>query len=35
MLELFFFSHSPELNPDEWVWKSVKHDHHSADSSGT
>jgi transposase len=20
-------SYSPELNPDEWVWKSVKHDH--------
>ena len=19
--------YSPELNPDEWVWKNVKHDH--------
>jgi transposase len=27
-LRLFFLPpYSPELNPDEWVWKSVKHDH--------
>jgi len=27
-LELFFLPpYSPELNPDEWVWKNVKHDH--------
>jgi transposase len=26
-MELFFLPpYSPELNPDEWVWKSVKHD---------
>lgn len=26
-LTLFFLpGYSPELNPDEWVWKSVKHD---------
>ncbi len=26
-LNLFFLpSYSPELNPDEWVWKNVKHD---------
>lgn len=26
-LRLFFLpSYSPELNPDEWVWKNVKHD---------
>jgi transposase len=26
-LKLFFLpSYSPELNPDEWVWKNVKHD---------
>lgn len=26
-LELFFLPpYSPELNPDEWVWKNVKHD---------
>jgi len=25
---LFFLpSYSPDLNPDEWVWKNVKHDH--------
>jgi hypothetical protein len=24
---LFFLPpYSPELNPDEWVWKSIKHD---------
>jgi len=28
MLKLFFLpAYSPELNPDEWVWKNVKHDH--------
>lgn len=27
-LRLFFLPpYSPELNPDEWVWKNVKHDH--------
>ena len=27
-LKLFFLpGYSPELNPDEWVWKNVKHDH--------
>lgn len=27
-LNLYFLPpYSPELNPDEWVWKSVKHDH--------
>jgi transposase len=27
-LRLYFLPpYSPELNPDEWVWKSVKHDH--------
>jgi transposase len=27
-LELFFLpGYSPQLNPDEWVWKNVKHDH--------
>lgn len=27
-IELFFLpSYSPDLNPDEWVWKNVKHDH--------
>lgn len=27
-LTLFFLpGYSPELNPDEWVWKNVKHDH--------
>jgi transposase len=27
MLTLFFLpSYSPDLNPDEWVWKNVKHD---------
>jgi transposase len=27
MLTLFFLPpYSPELNPDEWVWKNVKHD---------
>jgi transposase len=26
-LRLFFLPpYSPELNPDEWVWKNVKHD---------
>lgn len=26
-LNLFFLPpYSPELNPDEWVWKNVKHD---------
>lgn len=26
-LELFFLPpYSPELNPDEWVWKNIKHD---------
>jgi transposase len=26
-LRLFFLPpYSPELNPDEWVWKDVKHD---------
>lgn len=26
-IELFFLpSYSPDLNPDEWVWKNVKHD---------
>jgi transposase len=26
-LSLFFLPpYSPELNPDEWVWKNVKHD---------
>jgi transposase len=26
-LQLFFLpSYSPELNPDEWVWKNIKHD---------
>ena len=26
-LQLFFLpSYSPQLNPDEWVWKKVKHD---------
>ncbi len=23
----FLPPYSPELNPDEWVWKNVKHDH--------
>ena len=28
MLSLFFLPpYSPNLNPDEWVWKNVKHDH--------
>jgi transposase len=28
MLTLFFLPpYSPDLNPDEWVWKNVKHDH--------
>ncbi|MEV0597609.1 IS630 family transposase [Nonomuraea cavernae] len=28
MLKLFFLpAYSPELNPDEWVWKNVKRDH--------
>jgi transposase len=28
MLTLFFLPpYSPSLNPDEWVWKNVKHDH--------
>ena len=27
-IEIFFLpSYSPDLNPDEWVWKNVKHDH--------
>jgi transposase len=27
-LRLFFLPpYSPELNPDKWVWKNVKHDH--------
>jgi len=27
-IELFFLPpYSPDLNPDEWVWKNVKHDH--------
>jgi len=27
-IKLFFLPpYSPELNPDEWVWKNVKHDH--------
>jgi transposase len=27
-LRLFYLpSYSPELNPDEWVWKNIKHDH--------
>jgi transposase len=27
-IELFFLpSYSPDMNPDEWVWKNVKHDH--------
>jgi transposase len=27
-LKLFFLPpYSPELNPDEWVWKNIKHDH--------
>jgi len=27
-LKLFFLpGYSPKLNPDEWVWKNVKHDH--------
>ena len=27
-LRLFFLPpYSPELNPDEWVWKNIKHDH--------
>jgi transposase len=27
-LSLFFLPpYSPELNPDAWVWKNVKHDH--------
>jgi transposase len=27
-IELFFLpSYSPDLNPDEWVWKNVKHDY--------
>ena len=27
-IELFFLpSYSPDLNPDEWVWKNVKNDH--------
>ena len=27
MLTIFFIPpHSPDLNPDEWVWKNVKHD---------
>ena len=27
MLTLFFLPpYSPDLNPDEWVWKNVKHD---------
>lgn len=27
-LRLYFLpGYSPQLNPDEWVWKSVKHDH--------
>ena len=26
-MKLFFLpGYSPELNPDEWVWKNVKHD---------
>jgi transposase len=26
-LSIFFLPpYSPELNPDEWVWKSIKHD---------
>jgi len=26
-LSLYFLPpYSPELNPDEWVWKSIKHD---------
>jgi transposase len=26
-LKLFFLpGYSPELNPDEWIWKNVKHD---------
>ena len=26
-LKLFFLpAYSPQLNPDEWVWKNVKHD---------
>jgi transposase len=25
-LRLFRLPSSPELNPDEWVWKSIKHD---------
>ena len=26
-LKLFFLpGYSPQLNPDEWVWKNVKHD---------
>jgi transposase len=26
-LELFYLpGYSPELNPDEWAWKNVKHD---------
>ena len=26
-VKLFFLpGYSPELNPDEWVWKNVKHD---------
>jgi transposase len=27
MLAVFFLPpYSPDLNPDEWVWKNVKHD---------
>ena len=27
-LRLFYLPpYSPELNPDEWVWKNIKHDH--------
>ena len=27
-IELFFLpSYSPDLNPDEWVWKNAKNDH--------
>ena len=27
-IELFFLPfYSPDLNPDEWVWKNVKHDY--------
>jgi transposase len=35
-LKLFFLpAYSPQLNPDEWVWKNVKHDHVGKMAAGT